>query len=230
MTTIYLEAFTDSETGILGLGIVGAPRHEGMNAASEGLLIAHDLIEHQNGLAAIGGIDDELEALGAIWYVRGQHGQLSRDGSGSHYTLTENIASDVVRMFRDYAFGAYVAAQPRSGHVYHESDLQQILTDADDSWRGEVDGDDEYIRSRHGINVGELWAAYRRIALARMRIGYAKARRRWERRGRFAANNRFWETAEAVQPCCKPEYAGQRFKLTYSKNGADCEEYYDETY
>lgn len=226
MTTIYLEAFKDDETGTLGLGIVGAPRHEGMNAATEGLLIAHDLIEHQNGLAAIGGIDDELEALGAIWYVRGQHGELTRDGSGSRFTVYENIASDVVRMFRDYAMGAYVAAQPRSGKVSHDDDLQQILTDADETWRGEVDGEDEYIRSRHGVNTAQLWSAYRGIALARMRIGYAKARRRWERRGRHAANNRFWQIAEAVQPHCQPEYEGQRFKLTYDLLGANCEEDY----
>lgn len=226
MRTVILEAFEDDETGILGLGIVGVPRTGGTNAATEGLLIAHDLIEHVNGLTAIGSIDDELEALGGIWYVRGSHGELNRNGTGSYYSIEENIASDVVRMFRDHVDGGqYVdyskrrVSQPVSADDY----LQTILECADKTYLSEFNSDpDERVQAR------EAWPAYRKVALARMRRGYAKARRRYEKRGRFAANNLFWHIAEAVEPHCKPDYAGQRFKLSYNKNGCRCEEIYED--
>lgn len=225
MKTITLEAFKDESTGYLGLGIVGVPRDETTNSASEGLLIAHDLIEHVNGPQRIGGIDDELEALGAIWYVRGQHGELNRNGSGSAYSITQNIASDVVRMFRDHIEGGqYVDyAPPRTRAVLDDESLQQILVDSDETWRNEW---------YHETRPDEAtWQRYRAVALSRMRLGYSKARRRWEPRGRYAANSQLWAIAEACQPYCKaPEFEGMRYTLRYGNGEAHCSEQYAEEY
>lgn len=223
MKTVILEAFRDESTGELGLGVKGMPRDETTNAAADGLTIAHDLIEHVNGPQAIGTIDDELEALGAIWYVRGQHGELRRDRVGSVYTIEQNLANDVTRMFRDHVAGdQYVSYRvPRSRPCDADDDLIRILEAGDESYRGEFNEDE-----REGL--AEKWAAYRAVALVRMRAGWRKAYRKWERLGRFAANNRFWEIAEAVDSGAKPQYEGQQFRLSYGLGGATCEEIYDE--
>lgn len=224
MKTYILETFEDEMTGELGLGVLGLPRDETTNATREGLLIAHDLIEHVNGLEYIGTIDDELEALGAIWYVRGQWGELRRDGVGSIYSTYQNIASDITRMFRDHVHGGqYVGNNARwTRPVTHDTDLQDILAEADKTYLDEFDDDSKSeARSR--------WLAYRLNALHRMRIGYSKARRKYERRGRFFANNLFWAIAAAVDRVAKHcDFEGQRYTLRV--NSRDCEAMCEEGY
>lgn len=219
MKRITLEAFKDDNTGEIGLGLLGMPRHDDTNAAMEGLLIAHDLIEHQNGADKIGGIDDELEALGGIWYTRGRHCDLNRNGRGSHYTIPENIAGDITRMFTDHIDGAayvhYATLRTRPIDIDH--DLQCALEAADATYLSEFDDD-----SRK--NAREAWPKYRALALHRMRIGYRKAWRRFEKRGRFAANSQFWAIAEAVDGAIKHGelHEGARFTLSYGNGEATC--------
>lgn len=213
-----LIAQRDAETGELGLVIEGMRGMSGeVNSATEGLLIAHDMIEHVNGVERIGSIDDELEALGAIYYVRGQHGQLNRNGVGAMYTIEENISGDVVRMYRDHACGAYVSydvrRMPRA--VEHDEALQDVLRYAESNYLGEFDTDMKAHARKH-------WPAYARLALARMRVGYRKARRKWEKLGRYAANNAFWAIADATQSACKsPEFEGMRYELSYDSSTGD---------
>lgn len=225
MKSVKLEAFKDENTGEIGLGLLRMARNENTNAAMEGLLIAHDLIEHVNGAAAIGGIDDELEALGGIWYTRGQHSDLTRNGAGSHYTIAENIASDITRMFRDHIDGAqYVTLDiGHSRPCFLDDQLQQTLRDADASYMGEIDDEG---RERARL----VWPAYRAAALFRMRLGVRKSRKRWEGRdgSRFAANSQFWAIAEAIDSATKHTdmYEGARFVLRYGDGEATCEETY----
>lgn len=40
------------------------------DGSTSGMLIAHDILEHVNGPEAIGSIEDELEALGAVAFTR----------------------------------------------------------------------------------------------------------------------------------------------------------------
>jgi hypothetical protein len=226
MKTVILEAFRDENTGELGLGVVGMPRDQNTNAANDGLLIAHDLIEHVNGPEQIGSIDDELEALGAVWYVRGQHGELRRDGIGSCCSVEENLASDVVRMFRDHISGnQHVSYAPlRTRPVTHDYDLRCVLDYADASYLSDFN-DWEYEEARR------RWGPYRAVALHRMRMGYRKARRKWERKGHFAANAQFWAIAEATDRAAKhPEFEGMRYKLSFGNGEAYCEEDYEEDY
>ena len=227
MKTVILTSFRDEMTGELGFGVEGMPRDETTNAANDGLQIAHDLIEHVNGARYIGTIDDELEALGAIWYVRGQHGELRR-GMPMYRSVEEDIASDVTRMFRDYVDGdQYVSFQSRKTHaVVADSYLQTTLDYADESYLGEFDDEGREVAKQE-------WSKYRAHALNRMRIGYSKARRKYEHKGRFYANNLFWEIEEAVKPFVRHvEVEGFELKLSYgNRNGeavAFCEEIYDE--
>lgn len=224
MKTIRLISFTDEQTGEIGLGLKGVPRHEQLNAAMDGLTIAHDLIEHVNGPEQIGTIDDELEALGAIWYVRGQWGELRRDGLGWRYSVEENIASDVTRMFRDHIDGAqHVSYNVKPGRKCEADDsLEDILVYADKDWRAEMNDADA---------AASQWLAYRAVCLARMRIGYRKAKRKWEKFGRWAAYKQFWAITEAVDRIVKSiETEGQEFTLRYGSGDATCEDYYGEDY
>ena len=92
MKKVILKTITDSE-GTTGIVVEGMKRIQYPSAAQEGFLIAHDLLEHVNGIEAIGSVDDELEAMGGCWFVRGKSGQMRRDNYGSMYSPEETIAS-----------------------------------------------------------------------------------------------------------------------------------------
>lgn len=227
MKTVILQSFEDENTGEIGFGVKGMSRDETTNAAIDGLTIAHDLIEHINGAKYIGTIDDELEALGAIWYVRGQHGELRRDGVGGMYSIEQNIASDVTRMFRDYVDGdQHVDFKPlKTRAVYADESLQEILRCADGSFLGELD-EEEREETR------KKWPLYRAHALHRLRMGYSKARRKYERHGRYHAYSLFWAIASAVGPFVKrAEFEGQELTLSYGLRDGEavafCEEKWD---
>jgi hypothetical protein len=200
-------------------------RGDSMNAATDGLLIAHDVLEHVNGPHRIGSITDELEALGAIWYVRGQFHDLRRDSIGSAYGPHENVAADVTRMFRDYFHGGSLDHYlPRTLRCEVDDDLQEVMEAARRNYRGEVDPEPselhEYAKARR---------IYDRIALARMRIGYRKAKRMYPDAHRV--NALFWEITDAVNPRIKGCFEGQQFELRYGiRNGrawAECHEQRD---
>jgi hypothetical protein len=230
---VMLQAWRDERTGEIGLVLKDMPKDETTNAATNGLLLAHDIVEHVNGPGAIGTIDDELEALGAIWYVRGQHGELRRDGVGFRYTIEENIAADVTRMFRDFFHGSPVNTRK----------VRTRPCDADDAFReiigiALVDSPaevDDYAPVTERAMKARL-REYLAVCLPRMRIGYRKAVKRYERHGRYFANNLFWEIAGAVE--CYAKHAdteGVEYWLVYGidSNGsayAHCEEFYGEDF
>lgn len=97
---VRLVAALDEYDNTPGLKIVGVPDVDGMAVErTDGVLIAHDLLEHQNGLSEIGTVWDELEALGGIWQVRGRTGDMF---VRNIHTPQVNIASDITRMFPDW--------------------------------------------------------------------------------------------------------------------------------
>ncbi len=231
MRHFTLTAINDPHSGQLGLKIEGVPEIDYPMAASEGLLIAHDLLEHQQGLSKIGTIGDELLACGGIWYVRGQHADIRRDGIGSALSTEDQMSGDVVNMGQ-----MYVTNEQQMLHI--RPPARKPACEADESI------DDIIACSRYGLKSelecsfpdGETYDIARRekylkLAGWLMRRGYNMARRRFERceRSRYYANNMFWNIAEAVDPWCKhAEYEGQRFRLSYGVNEAVCKELYDE--
>lgn len=216
MSKIILVAREDDELGGVGLGFKAVPASAGLNPAADGLLLAHDLVEHVNGVHEIGTIDDELEALGGIWYTRGQWGEMRRDGSGSMYTPEQNIAADASRMFRDFFYGAAANLTPlRTRATDHDDSFAEILACVAQEALGELDSDEDM-----GEAAKKL-AAYLAICMPRMRTGFRKAAAKFEKHGHFAANNLFWEIAETVAPYCKCAEVGQEFALRYGfKDGS----------
>lgn len=234
MKTVILTAREDYEFGGIGLHIEGMKK-EGTNPATEGLQIAHDLIEHVNGLDAIGDICDELEALGAIWFVRGQWGDIRRN-SNSTATAYEDIASDIVRMFADFFHGAHVdLTVPRTQACVADDDFREIIRIALEQTDYELGPDyDQHAKKRE--------AEYMAVCLPRMRRGYRKARNKYGK-GLMAANSLFWVVANEVdklmpkrkfyQSASTGLEAGQQWKLTYGFNAqgnadARVDEYYPE--
>jgi hypothetical protein len=224
--SIKLVSFTDSMTGELGLGLANMPRNDETNAATEGMLLAHDIIEHVNGAKHIGTIDDELEAMGALWYTRGQWGDLRRDGRGSMYTPIESVASDLTRMFRDYFNGVSLNPCPVTKACEMDDDFRDIIKTASEDYSSEVE-EQEHEQEKQ---------IYNKVCLSRMRMGYRKAKAKYEKYGRYAANNLFWELAECLdKPTKNINYDGQQFKLHYGfdSNGnvfAKCFEMYEGDY
>lgn len=219
MKTVKLKCVTDGETGELGLVIEGTKIISYPMAANEGLLIAHDLIEHINGPENIGSIDDELEALAGIWYVRGNSGQLRMDRVGSRYSPEENLASDVVNMARIYVEGEvdFKTPVPECGEGDYDETIDCIIEFACKGLESELD--EHYDERRlndylHGVKQY-------------MRLGFEKFQDLdydW-----IQLNNIFWSITEAVEPHAKHcEYEGQEFELEFDvdENTARCNEIY----
>lgn len=214
MKRVKLIAQEDRELGGCGLVIEGMRPDVTVNPAQDGLTLAHDLVEHVNGVWEIGTIDDELEALGAIWFVRGQFNDLRRDNRGSQVSVHQNIAADVVRMFRDFFYGAPVDLVPLKTKAHEEdSEFKTILDYAFDDMPGEIDAEDR------GETFAARRARYMAVCLPRLRRGYRKAAAKYKS-GIFA-NKLFWTIAEATESVAKHAQPGEEYTLTYglTKNG-----------
>lgn len=223
MRSIRLIAVSDEYDSALGLKIKGTPDFDGFMADRNGDTIAHDLLEHQNGLAWMGPVWDELEAMGGIWQVRGRHGDMIT-GNGMHSPQV-NCASDVSRMFRDWIHegkrlgpnGLRAGSRP---HLY-DDDFNDIIAIARDDIRKEHSDlwdDDDATDS----DVDE----YLGLALRRMRAGFRKAERRFG--DRFCGHSMFGAIRDAVSRA-RPEYEGQEFILRYGKCDATLREVYDDS-
>lgn len=215
MRSVRLVAVSDEYDTDPGLIIKGTPQVEGMAADRDGILLAHDLLEHVNGVKNIGQVWDELEALGALWFVRGRHGDLMTR-SGSMYSPAQNVASDVTRMFLDDPECGYMRTPRTYRHDYDE-DFREIIAHARHGIRQESDGP---------VNAQEV-SRYLQAALAHMRIGFRKATKRYG--WGYKAHSLFGAVRDAVK-AARPEFEGQEFILRYGNGEATIREVYDESY
>ena len=221
MKRAILEVIRDGDTGELGLLVVGTPRIAYPMAATEGLLVAHDLLEHQQGVSKIGSLDDELIALGGVWYIRGQHGDIRRDGRGSMYSPEQNIAADVVNMARIYVEGGidFRSAVPRTRTHGHDDSFRLIIEEAKKEFRTEMEDSGDYDKTRAAEYFGAV--------LHYLRRGYRMAARRFG--NSLTANSLFWDIARAVDPVAKHcGYEGQRFALVYGEARVRCDEVWED--
>lgn len=224
MKTVILKCVEDNGSGELGLIVDGMKQlANDFMAANDGILIAHDLIEHPNGIQAIGSIDDELEALGACYWVRGQWGYLRKD---SYSTPEEGLAYDVSNLGLIFARGIdFRNPVPRTRPGDWDEALESIITEGIKLSHDEL----EYYDDVSALEKARL-AIYAGQAIHFMRKGIIKAKKRFDGDA-MRANRIFWDIARAVDPYAKHcDIEGQQFKLTYSKNGAFCEEHYEEKY
>jgi hypothetical protein len=214
-----LIARIDSQTGELGYLIKGTPIIQYPMVATESILIAHDLLEHVNGLSNIGSLDDELQALAGVWFVRGQHSYLRPD---ARHSPQDNIASDVLNMARIYNDGVNFRTKvPHTKKCSEDETFKEIIQTAQLNILDELDSED--------INHSRL-DVYFKACLHYMRAGWSKVQRRFKRysSNQFYANTLFWEIQKTLESFMQPEYEGQ--ELDISINYADCSCYVNEAY
>ena len=171
-------------------------------------------------MGKIGSLDDELEALAGVWFIRGPHGALRRDGVGSMHTPQDSISSVVLNMARIYNDGVNFRTRvPKTRACSEDDNFNEIIQKAKDDIRGEIDSYD--------INQARL-DVYFNACLHYMRAGWSKVQRRFKRYSSnpFYANNLFWEIEHTLRDYMQPDYAGQQLKL--SINYAECECFVDE--
>lgn len=206
MTDYKMVVREDQETGELGLMFSDCPVISYPMVANEGLLVAHDLLEHVNGLDKIGSIDDELEALGVVWFVRGAYGVLRRDNTGSRFSPDESIASDVLNMARIYNSGVEFKTDiPTIGQNSYMYDVAVEIC--------------EIARNQIEVEIGEEDLNQDRIdfylesSVAYMVAGYEKASAKYKQ---FEVNQLFWNIAECIDEHLKKAelFENQEFILT----------------
>jgi hypothetical protein len=237
MRYVRLIAASDGYDDKPGLIVKGTPQIDGMMADREdGGLIAHDLLEHQNGSRHIGYVWDELEALGGIWHVRGRHGDLMTK-HGSMYSVAENVASDLTRMFSDWLSEGAPPFEHRvkatRPHDYDEDFLEIIAISRRDIPREHNDmGSGEPGEPPNGwtSELREHLEAYLTEALHRMRTGYRKAERRFGREhDYFYGHSLYAAVKQAVADAARSiEYEGQEFILGYGERDATCRPVYED--
>ena len=223
MTHLTLTVKEDQETGVIGLMLNDVPFFSYPMVATSGALIAHDILEHQNGLKKIGSVGDELEALGGIWFVRGQHGELHRNIRSIH-TPQDDLASDVANLYEIWSNGVPLRVEVKETRATdQDADLKDII---------KIAGENMDVENR------DSWKEFAQITLHLLRTGYNKAQARFKRnfknchRPDYQANTLFWEIAAAVDECFKYDelYEGQEYRLSYAGTEATCtliEEYED---
>lgn len=206
--TFQLIARDDYSVG-LGIMLEDVPwmKDEPMVAQS-GLLIAHDIMEHPNGLKSIGSIDDELEALGGVHYIRGEPGQMShKQFVQSNDSLKYDVAYLAEFFLRDIEFRHPWKNCADSDYF----DFFEMIAD-----------DARYLIKDHielEIEEGEdlsiltnRMEQFLRAVPHYMVMGYRKTRERFPCQD--LACHMFWLIADTVDPYTKAcEFEGQKYTL-----------------
>lgn len=209
MRYIRLLAVTDEYDDTPGLALKAAPRtYEGFMADRNGDLIAHDIIEHQNGAKNIGSIDDELEASGGVWHVRGRWG----DFKNTYHQPAHHAAADISRMFTDQGYWTIPTNGTRLIEDIEE-DIDEIIVQSKKLIKAEAYEPSDL------DNMDEFLEAARR----RIRIGYRKATKRFGTG--YESNSIYNNIKRALETCVKHvDYEGQEFVLAYDRREASCRE------
>ena len=217
--TVRLEAIEDPETREIGL-ILQESKYSLLATndpiVGDGALIAHDLLEHINGISNIGGISEELEALGAVIHVRGHNGPL-REGN-YHHSYEEGLASDLSNMFfkwLDKGFERRIPVTIASCGI--EEELAEIIELA----KHEIISESEY-NDASLTSMPEYLSGCKHF----MRTGYRKAVKKYKKLDGWELYSLFMDIAKAVDSV-SIDYQGQEFELVYGSNGVFIDEHYD---
>ena len=221
---VTLIAAQDEYDTELGFILKGCPSFDGLAADRKGSQIAHDIIEHQNGAKAMGPVWDELEALGGVWYCRGQYG--FPDNHRNYHSPASNMASDITRMWQDWSYTDDCYLGPKGltvGSKSHlsDEDFLEIIEIARQDIPKEYNDPDE---SHDGLEL------YLTLALHRMRSGFNKASKRFYREhdGMFAYRQ-YQAIIDAVSNALRDvHFEGQEFRLSYGDGEASCNEIWDQ--
>lgn len=212
MKYLRFQAVEDEDYGSLGLKFVNPKKMcNGKFTIQNGLLLAHDCIEHQQGHQKIGSIGDEMVALGGICFTRGQWGSLRRSGM-EYYSPVDSISMDITgEMARLYMEQGVPFRQKlvRSRCEDPSGIVDDVIECARQSWNKRYDGD-KPIRQERIDSYLEACRVY-------MLHGSKLADRRFDRP--HIAHDLFWAIEDATDKIITNlEYEGQLFSLSYDFN------------
>lgn len=201
MKYVRLLGFEDTN-GEVGLVLKAIQRRDLMFAANTGIIIAHDIIEHQNGPSPIGLMNDEFEALGGIWYVRGELYHWD-----THYHSSETLLARELDNLASY-YQCLESGPWTSGKV-------TPAVDAFDDIIGKLMDEAEYLN----LDEDDQWR-FRQEAMHHMNIGYQKATRRFA--DQYQAYDQFAAIRHAVDQLVREceVYEGAEFSLGYGNGDA----------
>lgn len=202
-------------TGIAGWLLNGAPD---VYDPGQGLQVAHDCFEH---LDYAGTLESELEAFGAILYIRG-------NTYNNYWAVTTPRARDfdpasiLADELADFLAEREMSVRPRNTHRFiplsDEDDEEVILR--------MVKLCVPYLREKleaHDVepNFREIRQALR-MAPHWMRAGYRKTQRRWKM-NRFDLCELFIMVEEQVDKCGKRAEEGDELVVRLETDAAICE-------
>lgn len=209
MKKIILNYVECQNSGVFGLLIDDSDAYK-LTAATDGVLAAHDILEHHTA-CSIGSVADELEALGALWWIRGEYNDIRR-GRCSPLSPIEALSYDISHM-ADYIHNG-VASVPNSLVTYacdYDDDFQEIISMARKRFRKTMlnDINTDIFRGASQVN------RYFDIAIHYMRRGYRKALRRYKKLGQIGANRLFWDVATAIDDQLPYISIGEQLEVCY---------------
>lgn len=98
----YLKVMEDPYRGENAIYLTGGPKptEHYFTGSVWGITLAHDVLEHTNGIRAIGTIEDEIQAYGAMQYVRGDFVDFGSWGYSGMERLGQELADFINREVR----------------------------------------------------------------------------------------------------------------------------------
>lgn len=190
----------------LGMGLALADSRTFLTPSDDGANLAHDLLEHQNGTRAIGTTHDELVALGAFWFVRGQFRQFN---SGDQHSAAKILQgwSDAVRTQVEVTLASGMRARPAK--------WRDVVGD-----ERELPGEFETPLQAVCEHTAKSSACFGPILRARMpdilhylRLGARLASERYA--SADAANKMFWDITTATKDACVSAAPGHEYWLSF---------------
>jgi hypothetical protein len=210
MKKIILNYVECHNSGVFGLLINGSDTYK-LIVATDGVLAAHDILEHYTA-SCIGSVTDELEALGALWWVRGVYNDIRRDVSSSLSPI--EALSYNISLMADYIYNG-VASTPNPLVTYscvYDDDFQEIISLACKRFKNTMldDINTDIFRGASQVN------RYFDTAIHYMRRGYRKASRRYKKLGQLGDNSLFWNMVTAIDSQLQYISIGEQLEVYYS--------------
>lgn len=180
----------DDATGEIGWCLEKlAHIHDMPSVAIDPYLIAHDIIEHVNGIEEIGGIGEELQAMGGIWNTRGQHCDINRNNTFNNDPVVA-VSSDITELGRRFLSGEDMGCfVPEYVDCGYEDDIDMIWEKSKDEIIDEMSYNDEEIDEDM---LKEYESAFRSL----FSLGVRKHEKMYG--DRWVANNLFYYIVDEI--------------------------------
>ena len=133
-----------------------------VHAVSNTFMAAHDILEHQNGPALIGSIEDELEAFGAVWLLRGASGKIYREMPSTDEEVFVYYYRNMSYLYREY------------DNNYKTNKRKEMIGY---DWLDKTV--EESFKTIHNLNEPNQFEYFKLLAKHHMYIGFMKALNRF---------------------------------------------------